>query len=279
MSSCYFTAVDAGPGLRFDPKPIAHGPWATDMLHGRLLGGLAARELESTIGGPGFRVARLTVDLFRPAAMAPVTVEVRTVRNGRRVRVADALLRCDGFDVGRVTSVFLPTGEEPPGTVWEPERNRWPDPDDVPTVPEPDDHRPGGSDRPEDRDVNGWLFRTVEGGFGTGQRTRVWTNDTVALVDGEPMSPLVRAAVSGDIACPLANSGDQGLFFINADYTMLLARYPVGPWVGIEVDHRMSADGIAIGGATLVDGQGPFATSSGSSLARPPLEEPATIDE
>ena len=38
----------------------------------RLLGGLAARSLEAECGVPGWRVARLTVDLFRPAAMALV---------------------------------------------------------------------------------------------------------------------------------------------------------------------------------------------------------------
>ena len=85
------------------------------------------------------------------------------------------------------------------------------------------------------------------------------------------MSPLVRAAVSGDIACPLANSSDQGLHYINADYTMFLARYPIGDWIGVEVAQQLQADGISIASATLVDRDGPFATSSGTSLARPPL--------
>ncbi|MEM7275577.1 MAG: acyl-CoA thioesterase domain-containing protein [Actinomycetota bacterium] len=267
MTEHYFRNVDGA----LHPEPSAHGPWATDMLHGRLLGGVAARAIEADLTaelGPTanrWRVARLTVDLFRPAAMAPVTVDVVAVRSGRRVRVTDAGLHCDGHRVGRVTAVALPTGAEPPGTVWEPTPTAWPDPEAEP-VAGADQERAG------DAEVDGWLFRGVEGGFGTGQRTRVWTNDTRALVHGEPMSPLVRAAVSGDIACPLANSSDRGLHYINADYTMLIARYPVGPWVGLEVDHRMAADGIAVAAATLVDRDGPFATSGGTSLVRPPLE-------
>ena len=87
------------------------------------------------------------------------------------------------------------------------------------------------------------------------------------------MTPIVRAAVSGDIACPLANSSDQGLYYINADYTMLLARYPVGDWIGLEVERQLQADGISIASATLVDRLGSFATSGGTSLARPPLAE------
>ncbi len=234
------------------------------MLHGRLLGGLAAHVLEQNHGRSQWRVARLTVDLFRPAAMAPVQVETSPVREGRRVVVADALLTCDSHLVGRATAVFLPATEEPPGHIWRPEPSVWPDPDTLP-VPPADQIGP---------DDEGWMFRGVSGGFSTGERSRVWTNDTVNLIDGLPMSPLVRAAVSGDIACPIANSSDQGLYYINADYTMLIGRYPEGGWVGIEVDKQISADGISIASATLVDRKGPFATSGGSSLARPPLEIP-----
>lgn len=232
------------------------------MLHGRLLGGLAAVELEEAFGGPGWRATRLTVDMFRPAAMEPVQVAVSSVRDGRRVRVADAVVTCDGHEVCRTTAVFLATSEEPPGTIWEPDRSVWPDPE---SLPPPDDDT-GASEN------DGWLFRTVDGGFNSGLHTRVWTNETLPLVDDDELTPLARAAVSGDLACPIANSSDDGLYFINADYTMLLARYPVGGWVGLEVNERMSADGLSIASAIMVDEHGPFATSGGTSLTRPKLE-------
>ena len=257
MTEPYFRQTADG----LAPTPRAHGPWATDMLHGRLLGGLAARALEQELGEEGWRAARLTVDLFRPSAMAPVTIEVRPVRQGRKLRLADAIATCDGHEVGRVTGLFLPEGEVPPGRIWEPDPEPWPGPE---SLPPPEDAT--GAEEDDD-----WLFRVVAGGFGSGERTRVWTNDTVPLVDGETTSPLVRAAVSGDIACPMANASDQGIHYINADYTLFLARYPVGPWVGLEVAQRMAADGIAVASATLVDAEGPFATSSGASLSRPPL--------
>ncbi|MGI9595645.1 MAG: thioesterase family protein [Acidimicrobiales bacterium] len=258
MTDSYFHAHPDG----FKPEFRAHGPWAEDMMHGRLIGGLAARALEAEFGGPGWRAARLTVDLFRPAAMAPIQIATKVVRNGRKVRVADAVATCDGHEVGRTTGLFLVEGDEPPGRIWQPTPTTWPYPE---TLPAPADET-GAAEH------DGWLFRTVEGGMGTGERSRVWTNDTIALVDDEPLSPLVRAAVSGDIACPLANSGSEGIHYINADYTMLLARYPIGDWVGLEVAQQIQADGIAIASATLVDRQGPFATSSGASLARPPLQ-------
>ncbi len=267
VTESYFHLGDNG----FEPEDRARGPWAADMLHGRLLGGLAARALEGECGGPGWRAARLTVDLFRPAAMAPVQITTATVRNGRKVRVADAIATCQGHEVARVTGLFLVEGDEPPGRIWQPRSSPWPDPQAVPT----DNGNTGAA---ED---DGWLFRTVEGGMGTGERSRVWTNDTLTLVDDEPLSPLVRAAVSGDIACPLANSGTEGIHYINADYTMFLARYPVGPWVGLEVVQQIAADGIAVASATLVDQQGPFATSTGASISRPPLTDdgPPTTNE
>lgn len=258
MSNHYFTTEGAG----FRPEPRAHSPWATDMLHGRLVGGLAARALEGDFAQEGWRAARLTVDLFRPASMGRIEVTTRAIRQGRKVVVADAIVASEGHDVARATAVFLPTSTEPPGTIWRPDPFSWPDPETVPPPP-PDEQGP---------DDGGWLFRMVTGGFGTGEQSRVWTNDTVDLVEGERITPFVRTALSGDIACPLANSGDEGLFYINADYTMLIGRYPDGEWVGLEVAQQISADGIAIASATLVDRRGPFATSGGTSLARPPLE-------
>lgn len=257
MTDSYFRQTEHG----FVPEARASGPWAEDMLHGRLLGGLAARALEADFGRPGWRATRLTVDLFRPAGMEPVQVLTQAIRQGRSVQVADAVLTCGGHEVGRATGVFLTVGEEPPGHIWRPPHEPFPDPE---TLSAPID---GTGDAEHD----GWLFRPVQGGFGSGVQSKVWTNDTVPLVDGETLSPFVRTAVSGDIACPLGNSGDEGLYFINADYTMLLGRYPVGEWIGIEVAQQISADGLSITSATMVDRQGPFATSSGSSLARPPL--------
>lgn len=255
VSDSYFRSVGSG----MLPFPQAHAPWGADMLHGRLLGGLAARALEAEYGAPGWRAARLTVDLFRPAAMARVDIEVRPVRDGRRLKVVDAWMRCDGHDVGRATAVLLAESVEPPGQIWRPAYEPWPDPESI------DTSEPGSADH------DGWWFRRVRGGFGTGEQTRIWTKETTRLVDDEPVSAFVRTALSGDMACPLANSSDRGLHYINADYTLLIGRYPVGEWIGLDVAQQIAADGISMGSATLVDRNGPFATSGGASVARPPI--------
>ncbi len=266
MTAPYFTSTTDG----FAPSDQASGPWSPDMMHGRFLGGLAARMLEADLGVDGWRATRLTVDLFRPAAMAPVQVSTRQVRTGRRIRIADALLRCDGHEVGRATAVFLALGAEPPGNIWRPSMAPWPDPNPLPDDPPPDTVDADG-DGPTTPNPDSWLTRTVAGGFGTGQQTRIWTNDTAPLVDDEPLSPFVRAAISGDLACPIANSSDDGLHYINADYTLALGRYPAGDWIGLESSQQLAADGVSIASSTLVDLDGPFATSTGCSLATQPL--------
>jgi hypothetical protein len=248
-------------GGQFTPDTSSHAPWSTEMLHGRLIGALAAREVENLIDGQKFRVARLTVDLFRPASMAPITVVGQTIRKGRRIEVIDVKVNSDGRDVARITALVLASSEEPPGNIWRPTPTEWPSPESV-------------SDNVDENaaDESGWIFHPIEGGFGTSERSRVWTNDTRPLVDSEEMSPLVRAAISGDLACPLANSSDDGLHYINADYTMALGRYPVGLWIGLEVNQQIQADGISIASCTYVDEDGPFATSTGSSITTTPLQ-------
>lgn len=259
MIGAYFQPGPDG----FRPHPEARAPWADDMLHGRLLGGLAARAFEAELIGPGWRAARLTVDLFRPAAMAPVAVRTQVVRRGRRIQVADATMTCGGYDVARATVVILATSAEPPGRVWRPEPRPWPDPLAVAWVPDPTEPEPA------------WLVNPLPGAeFDSAHQSRVWTCDRADLVEGEPLTPFVRAAVSGDLACPLANGSDQGLHYINGDYTLALGRYPVGEWIGLEASQQIAADGISIAASTLVDLDGPFATSTGTSLARPPLDKP-----
>src|SRR4029453_3712551 len=129
---CYTGAVtdsyfqSSGSGVL--PRPHAHAPRGEDMLHGRLLGARAARALEAEHGAPGWRAARLTVDLFRPAGMALVEIDVRPIRAGRRIKVADAWSGGAGPDVGRPAAVFLAESKHPPGRIWRPRHEPWPEP-------------------------------------------------------------------------------------------------------------------------------------------------------
>src|SRR4051812_9223477 len=104
--SAYF--LPSGDGLR--PVAEARSPWAPDMLHGRLLAGLAARAVEGAGHDPALRVVRLTVDMFRSPPMSPLRTSARVVRDGRRVRVVDVSIYSADIEVARASALMLRTG-------------------------------------------------------------------------------------------------------------------------------------------------------------------------
>jgi hypothetical protein len=222
------------------------------MLHGRLLAGLAARAVEHEDHDPALRLARLTVDMFRPPPMTPFTVRTSIVRDGRRVRVLDVSIRCGEVEVARASALMLRTAEHPTASVWSAPSWDAPPPD---AFPPPPDEAEG--------EIGGWDIRLMTpGGFWTADRKRLWTRDWWQLVAGEDLSPVVRAALAADLPNPLANSGAEGLQFINPDLTLFLARPPTSEWIGLEVTDHVGFDGIAVGSCTLYDETGPIGSST-----------------
>jgi hypothetical protein len=88
------------------------------------------------------------------------------------------------------------------------------------------------------------------------------------LVEGEPLTPFVRAALAADFASPFANAGDHGLRYINSDVTLYLHRTPVGEWIGLEVVNHQATDGVAIGECRVFDEVGAIGTASVAALAQ-----------
>ncbi|SDM03785.1 Thioesterase-like superfamily protein [Nonomuraea maritima] len=254
-TSAFFTQK----GDELVPEPHARSPWSPDMLHGRLLGGLAARALEQAHGEPGLQFARLTVDLFRNSPMLPVTVETTLVRDGRRIRVADAVVSTAQGVIARGSAVLLRHGQQPDGErgaatpAWD---------EQPPSGPAPEARR-GGWTPPFDL----WQLS----GWGLPGPGRVWTREKYPLVDDEPVSPFVRAALAADFASPLSNAQSDGLRFINADYTLTLARLPEGEHVGLEATGHASAQGVATGQVTMHDATGPIGFCVVTAVANPAM--------
>jgi hypothetical protein len=249
-SGAYFEAIANG----LQPVPEARSPWAEDMLHGRLLAGLAARAVEGAGHDSGLRVARLTVDMFRSPPMSALQVATNVVRDGRRVRVVDVSIRGGAIEVARASALMLRTGPHPDGETWR--------------APGWDAPLPEALPDPEGGAGGGWDIRLVTpGGFWTSERKRLWTRDRWQLVAGEEPSPAVRAALAADLPNPLANSSSAGLQFINADLTLILGRHPASEWIGLEVDGHVGHDGIAVGTCTMYDISGSIGWSSVCAIA------------
>jgi hypothetical protein len=236
------------------PIPEARGPWAEDMMHGRLLAGLAAWAIDRDHGDAAFVPARLTVDLFKSPAMKETRVSTTLVRAGGRVRVADALIQVGGVDVARASALYLRKGDAPD--------------DDAPVTPAWDSIVPGPGEPEFEAPFE---VRPIDGmGFGAPGPRRAWLRE---------LTPFIRAAVVSDIASPLANSASEGLEYINADAALYLARLPQGEWIGVEYADRVAADGVSVAHCRLYDDRGPIGSSEVCAVLTPRMprfEEPQT---
>ena len=256
MTLSFFT----GSGDELVPADLARSLWSENQMHGVALSGALARALErrvADLGRDDLRPARYTVDLFRPAAMAPCRTTTRVVREGKRLCLVDATLEQNGQAVARASALFLKVGDPATGDVWEPRDSPAPPPLDV-APPTDDPHVP--------------LFASDgvwDPSFGAHQnagRKTTWQVG-VSVVPDEVPSGFVVAASVADATSMVTNWGSNGVEYINTDITLTLARIPEGREIGLTAVDRVSHDGIAVGTATVFDRRGRIGTSVTSSIA------------
>jgi hypothetical protein len=250
-------------GDDFVPRRVAQGPWG-ESVSGRVVGGILGRALERTAGDAGLQPTRLTVDLLRPTALKPVQVRTIVARQGRRIRLADAVLVQHDTVVARASALFLQRSEQPAGQVWS-TPVQMPAP---PTEPCPRDDSP----------IYLWSCGDHAGTLSRGNEVVdwhlggpkfAWVRESRPLVESEPLTPFTRAALAGDVTSPLTHWGTSGLQFINADYTLTLSRLPEGPFIGLAALTHYSHGGVATGVATLLDHQGPIGSAVATALVDP----------
>ena len=239
------------------PTPVSRGPWSETSLHGRVVIGLLAREIERAHGGEDFMPARLTVDMYRLPDLSPVEVTTRAVRDGKRIKVIDAEFFSDGVSMARATCQLLRRTQNPAGSIWSPPGWGAPGPDEV--MPPADGQASLGGM---------WAVRPISGAFGSLDVRRLWMSEVRELIGGEPLTPFSRVALAADFASPFANAGDAGLAWINSDVTLYLHRLPTTKWIGFEVVNHHATDGVAIGECWLHDEAGPIGTATVAALAQ-----------
>lgn len=249
---------------RFVPNEIARGGWGPS-ISGHVVGGLLGWAVERAVDDPQLQPARLTVDLPAPTLLEPIEVHTQVHHDRRRLRLVEAVLTQRGAPVARASALFLRRGPQPDGHVWTP-------PVQMPPLPIDDGPAPS------------LFMRTYGWGTGIQNPDPDWTNidgakytwlhDTRPLIEGEPVSPFIRAAMSADITASLANWGTNGLQFINVDYTLTLTRLPNGPHIGLASLTHYSDDGVATGSAALVDREGPIGSSVSVAIAHAGFKPP-----
>ncbi len=255
-------------GELFSPTEHCASPWGPATIHGGASSGLLAWALEAQIP-PGMQLARLTVDLYRPVPRDPLGVAARVVREGRRLRLLEAMLYHDGREIGRASALALATA-----AVAIPEHARL---DTQPPAPMREAlERPpvigiNAIGNPVGREFSAGLHTLVplkpvslELGGGRGS---TWVRLPVELIGGIPNSPLVRVATLADFSNGFAQLYlDAGTGFINADITLNLHRMPEGEWIGIDARTRAQPHGVAMAESELYDVRGLIGRVSQSNL-------------
>lgn len=241
------------------PQPPAGSGWGNDHMRGMAISGAMARAVEhevSDLARDDLQPARWTIDLFRVARMRPTTVTARIVRAGRRLCLVDAEFVQDGRPVARASALFLATSEAQTAVVWSPELPFTPPALDFPRTPDVERLYRAGD--------GGWVVPADMPHDDT--RKQVWQYP-IAIVDGEEPSGFAMAASVADVASAAANSGSEGLQFVNADVTLTLARVPDGLELGMTTLTRVEQDGIAVGSTQVFDRRGQVGTAVVCALA------------
>lgn len=240
------------------PQPPSGSGWGTSHMRGMAVSGILARATERTVtrlGHAGLRPTRWTLDMFRPALLAPCRAVTTVRKAGPRLCLVDTDLIQADRTVARATALYLGTGRTPEGAVW----TGGPDPALPGTGPGP------GQERLYFTDSTGW---TDSRSARNAARNQVWHN-AVPIVEGEEPTPFQFAASVADVANLVANFGDGGLEFINPDITVALTRLPHTREMGLSATARIEQDGVSVGTVVAYDRAGVFGTVTVCGLANP----------
>ncbi len=193
--------------------------------------------------------------------VGPLAVAIEVVRPGRRVTVLDgSLTDPEGVEVCRARALLLVASEISAAGA---------------ATPPP---FPG----PEAGEVNDWseerpMFAThameirfVEGVFRRPGPATAWFRLRHPLVGGEPITPVERVAAAGDFGNGIASelSWEEHLF-INPDLTLSLERDPVGEWVALQSQMRVTQGSVAVAESVLWDERGRIGRAIQSLLVGP----------
>jgi hypothetical protein len=251
-----FEAVDG----RFVASEMARGPWDPNGQHGGAPAALIVRAFEGLPAPDGLSLARVTYEFVRPAPIGPVEVRAEIVRPGKRVQLLEASMLADGVEVVKARGLRVQRAQASDAGV---------DGGAAPAGPD--------AGRPLDLKVpfrpmfatDAVEIRFVAGAWGQGP-CAAWFRLRRPLVSGETPSSLQHLAAAGDFGNGIsaALSWDEYLF-INPDLTLYIEREPVGEWICLESETRISADGIGLAESVLYDQRGRVGRATQALLVAP----------
>jgi hypothetical protein len=246
-------------GGHVETSPFAGGPWDPTLQHGAAPSSLICWAVERLPAPAPMRVARLTVDLMRPVPVAPLTLAIEVLREGKKIQLVAARLLADDTEVVRATVLRIRREERalpsdavcPSHDMRQPETLR-------------DAMTRGMARTPF---LSGISMRIARGSFKLPGPAAVWYRADRPVVSGAPISPLMRAAIAADFCNGTSSVLDfREWTFINGDLTLSLAREPVGEWILLDAETWAGPDSIGLASARLADRDGYFGRAVQSLL-------------
>jgi len=221
--------------------------------NGGYLMAIAGRAMAQAVGRPP---VTLTAHYLRPAPAGPCTIEVTTVRAGRRFATATARLSMDSGEIIRLLGTF---GEQAPGgpSLTEETPPDLPDYDDCEVPPAPTEG-PG----PEIFRRLAVRIRPGDEGFRTGQPTgRAEIRGWFAFADGEPIDAVGLLLVADAFPPPVFNTELPVAWVPTVELTVHVRAVPSAGPLRCAFRSRFIQDG-------LLDEEGEIWDSSGQLVAQ-----------
>lgn len=246
-----FDAFYEREGELFAPTELTRGPWDPGAQHAGPPAALLGWAIEQLPETDELQVGRLTFEILRSVPIAPVRVQARVARPGRRVQMVEAELSDAGGEVlMRARGWRLRTAKlDLPGEALLASQS-----------PSPPEEGTAGEFFPTEQEHgyhSAMEVRFVAGGFLEPGPATAWLRMCQPLVSGEEPTPLQRTLVAADVGNGISAALDFRRFlFINVDLTVHLERMPKGEWIGVDASTLPRPSGVGTAESTLFDGNG-----------------------
>jgi len=249
----------------WQPSVLARGPWDPRAQHGGAPCALFAHVAEQSAPGPGWQLARLTVELVKPVPVAPLVTRTQVQSSRATVRVGIDLLAGDVV-VARAHALLLAGNALalPAGLQGWPQQQLRPLPRDcservrIPGLP----------------DGVSFYGSAVESRVAEGDSTQpgpcgAWFRLAVPLVAGTANSPAMRTAAAADFGNGLSwVLPAERFLFTNADMSLNLFRAPEGEWIGLRSVTEAHGHGAGLTVSHLYDERGPVGLATQTLVLR-----------
>jgi hypothetical protein len=246
-----FEAFYERDGDLFRATELTRGPWDPGAQHAGPPAALLGYALEGLPDADQFQVGRITFEILRSVPIAPVRVQARVARPGRRVQMLEAelsdaegevLVRARAWRI-RTAEVELPAEAIVAG--------------DAPSPPEDASQAAFFPTGQEHGYHSAMEVRFLSGEFLEPGPAVVWLRMRQPLVAGEEPTPLQRTLVVADVGNGVSAALDFRRFlFINVDLTVQLERMPEGEWICIDAVTLPQRNGVGTAESVLFDRQG-----------------------